>query len=296
MYLREQIDRFGRIDLALAAYNAGPTRVASTWDGGQAVPVAQGYVQKVMSRFGALSGTPSEPAAVPLGDTPSAQEPAGSTDVTSGSTEDAGGDALPGGQPNSPAVPAQAIPVPTGPVPSSPAGTSPDPAPVEAEAVKGAEASGRRESAALPAQGTTNPVPHALASRVEQPAALSADPGVPAEQAPPTSLLAERIVEVTRALAAGPPPRSITLSFDELDGLRMTVSLRGTQVHLRIEGLQPADRPWMGQVAAALTRNGFDLAGDDPREKRHFEEWQDPSTGRPFAKRPQPNATEVVRF
>jgi hypothetical protein len=148
----------------------------------------------------------------------------------------------------------------------------------------------------LPASNGTDTIGPAVALRPEQPIATSADTGVLTELAPATSLLADRIVEVTRALAAGPPPRSITLSFDEFEGLRMTISLRGTQVHLGVEGLQPTDRAWMGHVTAALTRNGFELAGDEPRGRRHFEEWPDPSMGPPSGRRRQSKETEVVRF
>ena len=53
-YLKVQLDRFGRVDLALAAYNAGPTAVRKA---GGVPPYAetQGFVQKVLSRAEALS-------------------------------------------------------------------------------------------------------------------------------------------------------------------------------------------------------------------------------------------------
>jgi soluble lytic murein transglycosylase-like protein len=58
-YLSEMIDRYdGRLDLALAAYNAGPTRVSQLWDGGSDVPISGQYVQKVLDRFQQLGGTP----------------------------------------------------------------------------------------------------------------------------------------------------------------------------------------------------------------------------------------------
>ena len=58
-YLSDMIDRFdGRIDVALAAYNAGPTRVSQMWDGGADVPISGPYVQKVLDRFQQLGGTP----------------------------------------------------------------------------------------------------------------------------------------------------------------------------------------------------------------------------------------------
>ncbi|MEX0836492.1 MAG: lytic transglycosylase domain-containing protein, partial [Nitriliruptor sp.] len=54
-YLSTQLDAFGRVDLALAAYNAGPGRVRGA---GNAVPdivETQLYVVRVLDRFHALS-------------------------------------------------------------------------------------------------------------------------------------------------------------------------------------------------------------------------------------------------
>lgn len=54
-YLRQQLDRFGRVDLALAAYNAGPGRVAPA----HAVPdilETQLYVVRVLDRYERLLG------------------------------------------------------------------------------------------------------------------------------------------------------------------------------------------------------------------------------------------------
>lgn len=53
-YLKVQLDRFGRVDHALAAYNAGPTAVRKA---GGIPPYAetQGFVSKVLSRVEALS-------------------------------------------------------------------------------------------------------------------------------------------------------------------------------------------------------------------------------------------------
>lgn len=57
-FLSAMIDRFGRTDLALAAYNAGPARVSAMYDGGPGVPVAEGYVTAVLNRYEQLGGTP----------------------------------------------------------------------------------------------------------------------------------------------------------------------------------------------------------------------------------------------
>ena len=54
-YLRSQLDRFGRIDLALAAYNAGPGRVAAA-KGVPDLVETQLYVTRVLDRYQRLGG------------------------------------------------------------------------------------------------------------------------------------------------------------------------------------------------------------------------------------------------
>ena len=49
-YLKEQLDRFGEVDLALAAYNAGPNRVAQA-GGIPRITETQLYVERVMSTW-----------------------------------------------------------------------------------------------------------------------------------------------------------------------------------------------------------------------------------------------------
>lgn len=59
-YLRAMLDRFGRTDLALAAYNAGPNAVARA-GGIPPYQETQTYVTRVLTRATALSGgTPHE--------------------------------------------------------------------------------------------------------------------------------------------------------------------------------------------------------------------------------------------
>lgn len=62
-YLRQQLDTFGRYDLALAAYNAGPNRVRSAWRV-PAIAETQGYVRSIYGAWSRLtqpSPTPSPP-------------------------------------------------------------------------------------------------------------------------------------------------------------------------------------------------------------------------------------------
>lgn len=53
-YLREQLDRFGRIDLALAAYNAGPERRSLRHGRIPAIPETQHYVRTILTNWGRL--------------------------------------------------------------------------------------------------------------------------------------------------------------------------------------------------------------------------------------------------
>jgi soluble lytic murein transglycosylase-like protein len=54
-YLRAQLDRFGRVDLALAAYNAGPGRVQAA-GGVPDIVETQLYVVRVLDRYRAIAG------------------------------------------------------------------------------------------------------------------------------------------------------------------------------------------------------------------------------------------------
>lgn len=54
-YLREQLDRFGSVELALAAYNAGPGRVAQA-GGIPRIAETQAYVPRVLHNQAVLQG------------------------------------------------------------------------------------------------------------------------------------------------------------------------------------------------------------------------------------------------
>jgi len=54
-YLRKMLDRFGKTDLALAAYNAGPTAV-SKHDGIPPYPETEKYVENVVAEFESIRG------------------------------------------------------------------------------------------------------------------------------------------------------------------------------------------------------------------------------------------------
>ena len=53
-YLRQQLDRFGRVDLALAAYNAGPERRSLRFGRIPAIPETQHYVRTILTNWGRL--------------------------------------------------------------------------------------------------------------------------------------------------------------------------------------------------------------------------------------------------
>lgn len=56
-YLRRQLDRFDDVGLALAAYNAGPTRVEALMNGSRPLPAeTSAYVERVLARARTLVG------------------------------------------------------------------------------------------------------------------------------------------------------------------------------------------------------------------------------------------------
>ncbi|MBC2652400.1 lytic transglycosylase domain-containing protein [Novosphingobium flavum] len=60
-YLRQQLDRFGRVDLALAAYNAGPERRSLALGSIPAIPETRNYVQAITTNWVRLTklGSPN---------------------------------------------------------------------------------------------------------------------------------------------------------------------------------------------------------------------------------------------
>lgn len=54
-YLRQQLDRFGRVDLALAAYNAGPERRALQRGYVPAIPETRNYVRTITTNWARLT-------------------------------------------------------------------------------------------------------------------------------------------------------------------------------------------------------------------------------------------------
>jgi hypothetical protein len=55
LYFKQMLEKFNKIELALAAYNAGPDTV-DKYNGIPPIPETKGYVKKVMSHFKGMSG------------------------------------------------------------------------------------------------------------------------------------------------------------------------------------------------------------------------------------------------
>jgi hypothetical protein len=263
-FLRQLIDRFGRIDLALAAYNAGPGRVAREWDGGPGVPVAEEYVAKVLARYRALAHPGVEVASLVapvagLTAAPPALRPVGTPETAAVRTS-AGTASM-----TTTAIEPMSTPQPVLSVV--------DTATTTLDAAAQGAASSLDAPPATPGEESISPA--------EPPIERSATMTAPMRGLPPTPL-ARRIAEVVRILEHAPPPRSLTVSLDELDGARLTISLRAGLVH--ISGDVPAlnDRSWIGELGSALARHGFQLADreDSPRQR-----WQPPDGPLPRSRR-----------
>lgn len=88
-----------------------------------------------------------------------------------------------------------------------------------------------------------------------------AAPPPTASSSTPAAIL-HRVMNVVEMQALQPPPRSMVVELPELDGLRITVSLRGSEVHIvtgdRSDGAA-LFRPFQTEIAAALDAHGLDL-------------------------------------
>lgn len=62
-YLRQQLDRFGRVDLALAAYNAGPERRSLALGNIPAIPETRNYVKAITTNWVRLTKLGSQNSA-----------------------------------------------------------------------------------------------------------------------------------------------------------------------------------------------------------------------------------------
>ncbi len=89
---------------------------------------------------------------------------------------------------------------------------------------------------------------------------------------------AERLIEIVERLAAAAPPRHLTVELPEMDGLRVQVAVRGSEVHLRVVGGQTSGDAFGSleqDLGRALRQRGFDLAGSGGQTSGR----RQPSTG-----------------
>jgi hypothetical protein len=81
---------------------------------------------------------------------------------------------------------------------------------------------------------------------------------------PAPSAAADRLMQVVERLAQAAPPRHLTVELPELDGVRVQVALRGSEVVLRIVGGETSGDAFGSleqELGRALQQRGFDLAG-----------------------------------
>jgi hypothetical protein len=146
---------------------------------------------------------------------------------------------------------------------------------------------------------STAPVPAAgIAETAPAPAPGRVD------HAPTPASIINRVIRVVEMQQHLPPPRSMVVEIPELDGLQLTVSLRGTEVHIvtadRAQGAA-LFRPFQNEVAAALDARGLDLwlqSGDQSSERRAWDEpEQAPTPDRiPFRRRSRREAPTGLRL
>ncbi len=160
----------------------------------------------------------------------------------------------PGAQPparQAPVAAAPTAPAPVAPVPPA----QPAPAPAPAAGLPSARPEPDPLRAEAPGAG---PAPAGTRAVAPEPAAAP-PPAAP----PPAAGLTERVVRVVEEQARLAPPRTVVV---ELGGdARLTVALRGTEIHLAWDHPATADLTVLQrEVSAALIARGFDLGRGHP--------------------------------
>lgn len=76
--------------------------------------------------------------------------------------------------------------------------------------------------------------------------------------------LVGRVLDALDLLEHAPPPRRMTIEVPDADGLRLHVSLRGSEVHVAVQSGgagSPDLSGWGRELSAGLASRGFDLGG-----------------------------------
>lgn len=118
---------------------------------------------------------------------------------------------------------------------------------------------------------TADPAPSSNTATSTARAGTAERPNLPAATA------IDRVMRAVETLEKAPPPRQMT--FD-VDGVRMTVSLRGEQVHVDVRaGGDQLTNGWQRDLASSLKQRGFDLSsgqqgrdghnGQEPQHRGH---------------------------
>jgi hypothetical protein len=105
-----------------------------------------------------------------------------------------------------------------------------------------------------------------------------------------------RVMDALDVLQNAPPPRRMTIELPDADGLRLQVALRGSEVHVSVQGGgSTADvSAWSRELTAGLSARGFNFGGfgagtgQHDRERAQDQLPDQPSTPTSARRRPRP--------
>lgn len=126
----------------------------------------------------------------------------------------------------------------------------------------------------------------------------------PASTGVVASRIVGRVMDALDVLENAPPPRRLTVDLPDVDGLRLHVALRGSEVTVTVlAGGAGADTAaWGRELGASLAARGFSLGGFDRGDghgqpRGHDRPEPDPDPGSPGAgPRPRPTTDEGLRL
>lgn len=146
-------------------------------------------------------------------------------------------------------------------------GASVAPIPVETPATEAlpviATSPGNDEGTSSSTQGQSAPQSKVFAPDV-LPLTPTAAPAAPSsETASASTRFVERVEQIVEQLELAGPPKTVVVDLADFNGMRITVSMRGTTVHLSFGSMLPDDG-WMPELRRAMFERGLDLEGDVP--------------------------------